>query len=485
MSHYINLVKLHGFLEKNFTLSDLEQLCFELNVEYENLPGDNTRTNKSRKLLELLERNQQLPELITHVSKARPHFNADDYYSESSVPLTPAQPTSWRQIFKSKRFVAFLGITGVLITILVVINLVYPYFAPPLPNKIFLSVAELDGCSPSIQEEVISRTSNIIDYAEAVEFETVKNVSQPGLILVNGQCSAGKMTLTVQSNQLSPVFIQLFNLDEITFSDSENVVLSDGTQLIRGIIYFTQADYQNAVNTISELVENDALASDDVKLFYANSLLLDRQYESAAQIYNSILDTSNMPSYRAGILNNLGILHFNSAIVHELAGESDAKYDDYQRALAMFQNAVQETLDEDQQKQIYANQGFLNSAFGAKSAAEEDCRKALDIDFQDSWANLCAAVVELTPLVVSQTCNVDVLNESKIYFATFDNLEPKPAEFLYWQRVAMNLEESGCENSRIINQECHQIETAFIELKRRNFSPLHIHQFMDMLFSPC
>lgn len=68
----INLVELSQLIRKHYSLGELKSLCFELQVEYDDLAGE-TLTNKVQSLVEYLERRGRVPHLLTLVKQQRPH----------------------------------------------------------------------------------------------------------------------------------------------------------------------------------------------------------------------------------------------------------------------------------------------------------------------------------------------------------------------------------------------------------------------------
>jgi hypothetical protein len=65
------LVHLRHVLADRFSPSDLQTLCFDLNVEYDNLPGDEHRL-KALNLIQTLERTNRIDDLIAFGQKIRP-----------------------------------------------------------------------------------------------------------------------------------------------------------------------------------------------------------------------------------------------------------------------------------------------------------------------------------------------------------------------------------------------------------------------------
>ena len=63
------------FLEKlktNFSDSELQDICFELEVDYENVPGI-SKADKARELILYLDRRERLPELWAICQQLRPN----------------------------------------------------------------------------------------------------------------------------------------------------------------------------------------------------------------------------------------------------------------------------------------------------------------------------------------------------------------------------------------------------------------------------
>lgn len=67
----IDLIYLQKQLVEHFTLEELDQLCFDLRIDYEELPGD-TKTTKARELVKFAYRQGRLPEIVQQCEKERP-----------------------------------------------------------------------------------------------------------------------------------------------------------------------------------------------------------------------------------------------------------------------------------------------------------------------------------------------------------------------------------------------------------------------------
>ena len=68
---------LRQLLTDYFNETELRNLCFDLDVEYENLSGP-TKADKARELVSLLKRSDRIPELLKRCSKLRPNVPWED-----------------------------------------------------------------------------------------------------------------------------------------------------------------------------------------------------------------------------------------------------------------------------------------------------------------------------------------------------------------------------------------------------------------------
>ena len=71
---HIDQVHLRNMLVSYFNLSELQDLCFDLGIYYENLPGQ-TISDKARELIAFMNRRGELPKLVTAVKSLRRHVN--------------------------------------------------------------------------------------------------------------------------------------------------------------------------------------------------------------------------------------------------------------------------------------------------------------------------------------------------------------------------------------------------------------------------
>ena len=93
----ISLPQLRQQLVAAFDESELQDLCFDLSVDYESLPAQG-KANKARGLIELMMRNGRLPDLLTNCAALRPHLNWGEPTQAVVDPSINALPTEKRDI---------------------------------------------------------------------------------------------------------------------------------------------------------------------------------------------------------------------------------------------------------------------------------------------------------------------------------------------------------------------------------------------------
>lgn len=86
----MNRFELLKELRANFSDSELRDLCLELGIDYEDLPGA-SKADKARELILYLERRDQLPQMLAICRRLRPNVNWDD---EATAPATSAAPSN-------------------------------------------------------------------------------------------------------------------------------------------------------------------------------------------------------------------------------------------------------------------------------------------------------------------------------------------------------------------------------------------------------
>lgn len=129
-----HLTKLYGFLVNYYSLDELNILCFELGIEYENL-GGRTRNSKARELILHLGREQRFDELFAQLKASRPRAYKQEefdtsqeaiqvYYDELDAFETETQPLT-EKILGRVGLEQRAGFVLVLITTILAVALLY------------------------------------------------------------------------------------------------------------------------------------------------------------------------------------------------------------------------------------------------------------------------------------------------------------------------------------------------------------------------
>jgi hypothetical protein len=98
----IYLTILHSLLDRHFNLAEIRTLCFNLNVDYESIPGED-KPSRIRELLLALGRHGRLPELITLAQEKLPDFLwlpvPDDFQLPESLASGDTVPPNQYHIY--------------------------------------------------------------------------------------------------------------------------------------------------------------------------------------------------------------------------------------------------------------------------------------------------------------------------------------------------------------------------------------------------
>jgi hypothetical protein len=84
------LSTLHKQIDRYFNFSEVKTLCFNLGVDYENIPGD-IRSAFIRNLIISLAKRERLPELINLLRRERPRVAWQDVPADFELPPSMAQ----------------------------------------------------------------------------------------------------------------------------------------------------------------------------------------------------------------------------------------------------------------------------------------------------------------------------------------------------------------------------------------------------------
>lgn len=92
----VDIAQLGRYISKGFNIEELNNLCFDLNIEYEELRGV-TRSGKARELVAYMSRLDRIYELVTECRELRPNIPWEDAVRHRSLDqnlgsLPKAQP---------------------------------------------------------------------------------------------------------------------------------------------------------------------------------------------------------------------------------------------------------------------------------------------------------------------------------------------------------------------------------------------------------
>ncbi len=90
----MDLTELRDFITKYFDYNELRDLCFDLGIDHENLPGE-SKSAKARELVAYCQRRNRLDELEATCRRLRPHAFEDN--PAPSAESTPAAPKTTDQ----------------------------------------------------------------------------------------------------------------------------------------------------------------------------------------------------------------------------------------------------------------------------------------------------------------------------------------------------------------------------------------------------
>ncbi|MCA9977858.1 MAG: hypothetical protein KC413_18990 [Anaerolineales bacterium] len=124
----MNQAQLREQIADHFNESELQNLCYDLNAKFEDLPGK-THRDKARELIEYCHRYGRLDELLQRCQALRPHLSWElELRPQPDYNLLPdpqkSRPVSMRNLIIS--FLAVIGITAILVYTLKLMPLTTP-----------------------------------------------------------------------------------------------------------------------------------------------------------------------------------------------------------------------------------------------------------------------------------------------------------------------------------------------------------------------
>jgi len=250
----MNQANLRDQLATYFSDSELNDLCFDLNIDYQNLPGQ-TKQEKARELIIYCQHHGLLENLISRCQELRPHLSWE--YDEHTPPVSEEKP-------RKKRISPALLIGIILGTLVIVIGGVIA--TNLIQNSGFISTPTL----PPLPSSVESTDSIVATSSPASSTKIslpVQLPDSPTATIIYGRY---KYQYTILSAERTPLASDsyLLHLRIRAWTDSGNGMGfgDDSFRLVAG-------DVRTApVNYLNELVERDATVDGDIEFEIDTSL---------------------------------------------------------------------------------------------------------------------------------------------------------------------------------------------------------------------
>jgi Tfp pilus assembly protein PilF len=373
------LAQLRRNVAEHFNESELRTLCFDLEVDYDELAG-RAKSEKAAELVAHLERRGRLPELVELGKQLRPNL-AWEY--------APGAPPGGVRGFSSRRLV-WIGLAAALVAV-VVCAVWFSSQSPLVPRPTDIPTP----CQPAalpVEMGVTWSASCPTDLASQLAKEwkasgaqvtllgqaappDLRTTDQPGPDLV-AQLTCPPASEVVQVRfDLARARIpdEVYQPPSLSIRDTVSTVVNTSLALIN----FQHGDYVSATNQFALLT--NTRTDPDQALVWANSLLFQRQYPKAMEAYGQVLA---LRTQSGAAYNNLGVAGINQERLHDTS------------SLLMLQNFDQavELAETDEIKLLaLVNRSDLYLWNNRVEEAKVDCGKALDLDPRSPLAHLCLA----------------------------------------------------------------------------------------------
>jgi len=89
------LTYLRRLLMRRLTLSELQTLCFYLDIDVESLPGTGSKLDVVRSLVDHLERRKRIPELVDYLPKFRDDIHLNPWSPVAESTTSPSRAVMW------------------------------------------------------------------------------------------------------------------------------------------------------------------------------------------------------------------------------------------------------------------------------------------------------------------------------------------------------------------------------------------------------
>ncbi len=245
----MTLPELARKIAKTFNIGELKSLCYDLEIEHEELPAG-TRSNIARELVEYCKRHSKLEELIRQCDKLRPkeswHFD-ESWYLDESIP---------NQFLNSNNSqLNRLWILGLVIATSLIIGLII--FAP--------SLFELDNedapteIASAVVTPPLSPTEQPTNSSTSISTQTIdESLTPPDTPILPNFTPASPL-----ETQVIPTVSITFNLSDITPSPTFTASLA-----LSNTIASPESSAQNLTKRIVFSAERNG--NEDIYIIYAD-----------------------------------------------------------------------------------------------------------------------------------------------------------------------------------------------------------------------
>jgi tetratricopeptide (TPR) repeat protein len=389
------------FLKQHFNLDDLQELAFELNVDFENLAGS-TKRAKARALVAHMVRLKRLPALVKAMKLARPFMEPDQL-------IMPTDNLAERVLWEDRRVIALSA------TILIMIAAIAGYFIwtsltsgetwatnEPMPEEVFgIAVAEFavggDLHSGPQGQETSRQIYTELEKALESQPSLRDKVALTRVGLARNDVEATQAGNAVNADIVLwgwvPEFTEAALVHNFTFIGDEYVVHNDlilesVNLMISGPSRIQMTQLSGRTKALSRFIlaliyvrggENDADYQQGLNLFIEGI----QELENDRTRLTELIDKATSLDERLGLEETLAALEKSLAVFHTGKGVALAALGQPDEALASYQTAL--TLD-DSYPRVHAVLGNYYYSLRQFDEAEASYRKALALDPETAGA---------------------------------------------------------------------------------------------------
>jgi tetratricopeptide (TPR) repeat protein len=475
---------LYQILDKYYNEQELKDLCFKLDVQYDNLAGEG-KADKARELITYMERRGQLRELALTIQADR---------SQLIVPLPePApQPTTTPSIRKLNR-VTILAVAVALTLIVVAWQLLRargdnPISEKGLSTEYRVNLTLDEGCSTASVDELWELIATIVNEDErgrsVVKVEATGDVD----LWLRLRCDDGEYVWTARWENRPPIFDIVGSPQEISVPLG-SVATADLNRLARAMMYYGAGDYAAARDVLAELVAKYPAVG--LEWLFANSLLLIEEYEETVSAYDALIPRVD-GDVLAQMYNNRGLGHLDERLRREEHGFDTVAFgplalEDLAKAQATPMTTPEVIA------LVNSNAGVAEALLAGPDTpmdrAREACLVAESAQPDSAWQRVCQVAVAIEPLKFRYPtpCEPDLYAEADALLDEARQLQPLLAATYYLQSYTLFYRIDGCSSPEQDDfpTQCAEYERQMVALKEAGLAPLFLHDYMIEVLPAC